>query len=320
MTRALSPENQPKTAFKVLISLFFLIFVTAQPLGAGQKSGEQGDQMQSFRTVKLIAENSILDGTGFDTVVFNDEVWIVGGDEREDVYSSKDLLNWRKQSDQENLLLLDHSLLAFKNKLWVVLGSGLSGYSHTIWSSNNGKNWQKNKKQLPFPTRMDHAATVFQDRMWVLGGMAEGLEPLDDVWSSKDGLNWDLEYSHAAFGPRYDHASVVFDNKIWVIGGIKDGGEDSNEVWYSSDGKTWTLATDSPGFTSMTNTYHATAYAGKIWVGTWGDNGWSLWSSIDGKNWEELRPAEPLFTEVESLVVFQDKLFVFVFGAVWQVE
>lgn len=298
---------------------FFFIIIPAQFSLAADKDTMDGEHKKSFTTFKPYSESNALDGSDYDTVFFDDKVWVVGGDERQGIFSSKDLMNWQEVSKDKDRYILDHTLLSFADKMWFIGGGTLAGFTNDIWSSSDGIKWQKNNPKPPFGGRSEHAAVVFRDRMWVLGGQGAALEYFSDVWSSKDGQHWDLVTERAAFGERYSHTSVVFDNKIWVIGGVV-GADDANEVWYSSDGIDWTMATGSPGFAAINNNYCAAAYADRMWVAAWGEKGLTLWSSSDGKSWQELMPIEPLYTDIESLEVVNNELFIVVYGAVWKLE
>lgn len=299
--------------------LCFFISLSGNSLAMAKEKKTQKDHMQSSSILKHYADNNTLERDDYEITVFNEKVWIAGGQGVEGVFSSNDLLSWKKESKHKDLLLIGHTLFSFNEKIWMIAGSGLSGFSNGVWSSRDGEKWQKNNEAPPFTARADHSVVVFKDKMWVMGGQGNELEQFSDVWSSKDGVHWNLETSQAAFGKRYSHSSVVFDGKIWVIGGVVDS-EDSNEVWSSSDGKSWKLVTDSPGFTAINNVYQSAVFANKLWVATWGEEGVSLWSSNDGISWQELMPEEPLFTEVENLIVFNNALHVFVYGAIWKLE
>ena len=50
-----------------------------------------------------------------------------------------------------------------------------------VWYSRDGINWTEYKPEISWPGRHEHSAFVFQDKIFVAGGM---LPPLvNDVWS-----------------------------------------------------------------------------------------------------------------------------------------
>lgn len=145
-------------------------------------------------------------------------------------------------------------LLAFKGKLWF-LGA------HGIWSSADGRNWE----QAPMPAfgeRGGYSATVWNGRIWVIGGAnwkpaapAEVGYPdrttLRDVWSSADGLSWELVTDTPEWSPRTWHATVAHGGFLYVLAGY-DGRTKQNlgDTWRSKDGKTWEQVPLGPSFSA----------------------------------------------------------------------
>jgi len=80
------------------------------------------------------------------------------------------------------------------NALWLVGGSSADPegpYSNRVCAyykqDEQGakmiwKEWEVDQKN-PFPPRMGHACAVFDDKIWVLGGVSPDGAPLDDIWS-----------------------------------------------------------------------------------------------------------------------------------------
>ncbi|MHC4600225.1 MAG: hypothetical protein ACYS47_14585 [Planctomycetota bacterium] len=83
-----------------------------------------------------------------------------------------------------------------------------------------GLHWSTAATHAPWVARHGHSSTVFNGRMWVLGGdsWAVGRE-LNDVWSTADGATWTEITPAASWSARRGHSTVVHDTKIWVIGG-----------------------------------------------------------------------------------------------------
>ncbi len=81
---------------------------------------------------------------------------------------------------------------------------------------------------------------VYNDKMYVLGGLDMMGFPLSEVLSSTDGVVW-TEVSKDAFSPRIKAGTVVYDDKVWLIGGQLADGTCTNEILVSEDGGiTWT--------------------------------------------------------------------------------
>lgn len=116
-----------------------------------------------------------------------------------------------------------------------------------------------------FSKRSSHTATVFKDKIWIIGGVGDNGRK-NDVWQSDNGVTWKEVTSSAPFSPRRSHATVVFKDKLCVIGGNAGVPEEAeNDVWYSEDGSTWIQATPNASFSPRRG--HATVvYDDKIWV------------------------------------------------------
>ena len=78
-------------------------------------------------------------------------------------------------------------------------------------------------------TTGDHATVVFDDKLWVIGGIPDG----NDVWYSCNGINWTAATLSAPFEERYSLAAT-FNRRMWVIGGLSlNTGNSLNDVWVS---------------------------------------------------------------------------------------
>jgi leucine-zipper-like transcriptional regulator 1 len=82
-----------------------------------------------------------------------------------------------------------------------------------------------------FGARMAQTSVVYDNKMWVIGGLGSGGYK-NDVYYSTDGAAWTAATTSAAFTGRYGHSSVVYGNKMWVICGL-DPGMLKNDVWES---------------------------------------------------------------------------------------
>lgn len=145
--------------------------------------------------------------------------------------------------------------------------------------------------------RYSQASVIFRDKIWVIGGGDREDLPANDVWSSVDGTNWTKVSTNNPWPARSSHQAVVFDDKIWIMGGISAAEEQLNDVWSSADGVAWVKVTDAATWPARAD-FSAIAFDNKIFV----MGGWSatspqggefthyndVWSSADGKSWEQL--------------------------------
>ena len=227
-----------------------------------------------------------------------------------DLYSWKEVLTsgeskWKARSD--------HTSVVFKDKIWVMGGDDGRKFLNDVWSSPDGKTWTEStppknaKKETARPdanwwmARYSHTSVVFKDKIWVMGGY-EGRKFLNDVWSSPDGSIWtestppkNAEKETARpdanwWTARFKHSSVMFNKKIWIMGGWST--EISSDIWSSTDGSIWVEENPRANVGGGSIYKHASAvFDNKIWMigGNYmiGDNGKSVWSSNNGRDWNK---------------------------------
>ncbi len=211
------------------------------------------------------------------TVVFKNKLWVIGGSPytrpaTRDIWSSPDGKAWERVTDSAACLPRQgHTALVFKDRLWVIAGATPKGgsvfYSRSdVWSSSDGVTWEKATDSAAFPTRVYHASSVFNGKMWVLGGedTRKVAKNHGDAWYSEDGSTWTLANA-SAFSPRAFLKSVVFQNKIWVLGG-HGGGALPRDIASSSDGITWAPVQGVTGFDPSNHFFLSTVYSGQAWV------------------------------------------------------
>lgn len=193
-------------------------------------------------------------------VVFNNRMWIVGGDVNQghyhfDVWNSTDGKTWslvnRDQPVPWGPRAL-HYTLVFQDQIWVLGGQTVPAFAaaaevfyRDIWNSADGIRWKKVTPREPYwPQRgMIGGSVVFKDRIWVLGGGTYDTprQPtrkfFNDIWSSADGVSWERVMAEAPWEPRQYHEVAVYDGRMWVLEGYHKANR--NDVWYSADGVNW---------------------------------------------------------------------------------
>lgn len=253
--------------------------------------------------------------------VFSSRVWVMGGffeandsvwSLRRDIWSSVNGASWQFVFKDSNWQpRSDHGVVTFSNRLWIVggwkihaPGAGVSNDSNEVWSSDNGKDWTL-ECVAPFVPRAGHGMVVHDGRMWVIGGMTDGWQSLNDTWSSIDGVNWVQHSATAPWTPRERHSVLAFDNRLWVLGGMySDFIICQRDVWSSPDGVTWTQHAAPAPWQARSD---ATAYVAgnRMWLG--GGQGTylgqyytDLWSSDDGTNWTQESASAPFLPRVSQ--------------------
>ncbi|MCX5751774.1 MAG: hypothetical protein NT099_08970 [Candidatus Saganbacteria bacterium] len=214
-----------------------------------------------------------------------------------------------------------HTSLVFDNKMWLIAGWGIinsmfPGFIDDVWYSSDGINWTCATAEAAFDRRGYHSSVVFDNKMWVIGGVDNSSTQKNDVWYSSNGISWIQATAEAAFSAREQHSSVVFNNKIWVIGG-EDAAGNKNDVWYSSNGINWTQATSSANF-SARKSHLSVVFNNKIWVIGGKDNTGvknDAWYSTDGITWTQAT-ASAEFSGRENFAGLADNTKIWVIGGI----
>jgi hypothetical protein len=235
---------------------------------------------------------------------FNNRLWIFGGyfekpsDQswllRRDVWSSVDGAAWQQESVGEGWSpRFAHGAVSFNGRMWVIGGyfldqsqQGEIDANAEVWSSADGASWTL-ETVAPFIPRANHATVVFNNRIWVMGGL--GLPAwwaLDDVWSSGDGVNW-VQHAPAPWGEREALRATVFNGRIFVVGGNTTMGMEYKDVWSSVDGTNWRRDVADAPF-GRRRAVGLAAFNNRLWV-IGGENQLTgktdVWSSPDGASW-----------------------------------
>ncbi|TQV74553.1 hypothetical protein FKG94_16205, partial [Exilibacterium tricleocarpae] len=253
-------------------------------------------------------------------VEFKGKLWLVGGDDGDDIWSSRDGVTWVQEETSAGFgPRFNHQVVVFDDKLWLVGGavrSGLGGRLNDVWSSSNGVDWTQVTPNAAFSARAGHQVVVFKNELWLVGGFAG--EGKNDVWSSEDGREWAQVVTDEVFSPRFDHQVVVFKDKLWMVSGYEEfGSEAKNNVWSSEDGKTWKQEViNSNDFSARDarEAHQVVVFKDKLWlVGGYedydGDQN-DVWSSSNGVDWTQAAPNAAFSPSADHQVVaFNDKLW-----------
>lgn len=175
----------------------------------------------------------------------------------------------------------------FDNKLWVIggnYGSGFGQFTDEVYSSVDGYTWIF-VANLP-GNRTNHSGCVFNNKMWISGGIFSATTMDSKVYSSSDGITWTLETSTPGWHAREFHAMIAFNNKLWVMGGYYNGSSIYNDIWSSVDGVTWVQEVAVAPWSTRYG-LGVCEFDGKLWLyGGWnGSAHKDLWNSTDGINW-----------------------------------
>ncbi|HMT08110.1 MAG TPA: hypothetical protein PKA82_08905 [Pyrinomonadaceae bacterium] len=162
-----------------------------------------------------------------------------------------------------------------------------------ILRTRDMKTWEPLSETSNIPKRIFYGLTVFNGKIWMLGGF-DGKRYHNDIWSSADGVRWKVESKAAAWSPRNISSIVVFNGKIWILGGgVIDGEMNTNpgsdkEIWTSVDGRVWEKL-DAPMIQTLAGT--PVVFNDKLLL-VGANRGETFESAVlmtsDGKDWRKL--------------------------------
>ena len=190
--------------------------------------------------------------------------------------------------------------------------------------------WTLATPKASFGGRIDFGSAVFNEKLWVIGGLYSYIDSNDhfqwssrkDVWSSSDGVNWDKV---STLPREMEGPVVVFKDKLWIMG--ENLSEDNlgnpiklSDIYNSEDGVTWNQVSSGSWVGRVRHVM--LVFNNKLWVlgGTsffrtpqnppqyYND----VWYSEDGETW--VRAVENASWEARSRfagVVFNEKMWIF---------
>ncbi len=290
--------------------------------------------------------------------VYNNKLWLVAGLAKgkglgRDVWSSADGISWTCEFGSYTagtegvdcnhatpgwVARFDDKLLVYDDgdseKLFMIggctwpgpgYGSCPSGYGlKDVWSYDDNvpeinKIWIQETAAAAWDVRNLPALAVYDNKMWLMGGLKQATTLLQDVWYSSDGTTW-TQASNAPWSVRTGHSAVVYDDKLWVMGGQTTGPTRLNDVWYSTDpiNSGWTQATSSAAW-SPRLTFGLLNFNNRMWVVSGQQDGTTfaeylgtqdIYWSQDGAIWNlATDTADFAGRDFFSSTVFQDRIW-----------
>jgi len=181
------------------------------------------------------------------TFVFQGRIWILGGqtlpqfapaDEifYSDIWNTVDGICWDKVEMTEPFSpcrgMIGGSAI-FNDRIWLLGGGTYETPAHPqytclndVWSSADGKAWERHIEHAPWRGRVYHDVAVFDDRLWVMEGHDLHGKNMNDVWYSSDGQDW-YEVPETPWKERHASSVFVHKNALWMIAGNHMG----RDVW-----------------------------------------------------------------------------------------
>jgi hypothetical protein len=159
-------------------------------------------------------------------VVFRDSLWLIGGEPHDDrIWSTIDGTTWTSRNASMLPRANPQGVLVFRDSLWILAHGEWDAAKNDVWSSADGRNWNRVSDATPWTRRTGAGFGVVDGRMWVVAGVGQR-----DAWWSADGRSWRRLDGEIPGPPRGADYTAVFQDAMWVIGG-KTGGAGGTGFW-----------------------------------------------------------------------------------------
>lgn len=163
--------------------------------------------------------------------------------------------------------------------------------------------WTLATSSAPWSPRDSHAAFLFQDKIWIAGGitgngLAKGtyvpyweFPHFNDVWNSADGVTWEKVADHVAWPTRRSMSIIEYNGRLWMFGGWSPIGSYKSDIWVSDNGVDWKKVVEKAPWAAREGQI-ALIFKGKLFMiggvnydlrKTYND----VWSTTDGVTWTE---------------------------------
>lgn len=210
-------------------------------IGGDPQSGCLTDVWKSTDGTNWIQTNSAIPGyvtrNNPNYAFVDSQLFVYGGEQcsgppLNDVWSSTDGINWNQlpNAPWSGRGMQVNSCVDGSGQIWMLGGANEATRRsfNEVWKSADGINWTLVNASAPWSGRYWHTVAWFDNKMWLLGGMATGSE-MNDVWYSEDGIVWhEFKTTTGNVPPNTRHAqsTTVYDNALWYMCGIA-----SNNTW-----------------------------------------------------------------------------------------
>ena len=121
-------------------------------------------------------------------IVYDDKLWLIGGQGLSDIWNSSDGKVWSKIMDEcpwGNRY--DYGVLAFDNRLWIFGGRQANPRNafQDVWSSPDGITWQLQSARAPWTPRSGNFSIAFRNQLLLYGGKHTGHDDSfsGDIWA-----------------------------------------------------------------------------------------------------------------------------------------
>lgn len=174
----------------------------------------------------------------------NDQIYAFGGFDQftDEVYNhvlklNLKTLNWTLVDNYGDIpgVRMGHSASLYQGDKLLVYGGENEHreyLSDVVILNLQDHHWTQPDIQGPIPKgRARHAAVVYEDKLFIIGGLTgETNYILDDIcYLDLKTWTWSKTWS---FVQRFDHTAWIWGGRLWVLGGLGHEMERSTEIWW----------------------------------------------------------------------------------------
>lgn len=178
------------------------------------------------------------------TYVGNNEIYAFGGFDQytDEVYNhvlrlNLDTKQWNLVDNYGDIpgVRMGHTATLWNDKVLIFGGENehRAYLNDLIIFDIKTAHWHQPDITGPIPRgRARHAATLFEDKLFIVGGLSghDNNTILDDFcYLNLKTWEWSQVWR---FVPRFDHTCWVWGSRIWVFGGLTEGMERVNDIWW----------------------------------------------------------------------------------------
>lgn len=200
--------------------------VAKDSLGVETSSDISNFTTRNFLNAQLIKESPFPSRITHSVSVYNNEIWVTGGEKpesessigewkRKDVWASVNGIEW---TQMENLptALSSHTSEVFSNELWIIGGAAEAEVENYVFNTIGGDEWIQKNLSESLPNILNHTSSVYNDKIWVIGGENDISDPTYSIWNTDDGENWSQVQDGLDF-LGYGSKSIVFNDQLLII-------------------------------------------------------------------------------------------------------
>jgi hypothetical protein len=129
----------------------------------------------------------------------------------------------------------------FDEKLWLLGGSQIDPEkcSNEAWCFDQKQDRWESCGVAPWSARMGHAALVYKNKIWVMGGRDEAGNALNDVWAFDVNTKTWSSLGRALWAERCLFSPAEFRQQLWLYGGVQEpfSGNLYDDIFTYKDGE-----------------------------------------------------------------------------------